>query len=198
MSKTAPSSLRDKSVEMPDVSWNDVGGLLDVKREMTETLTYPLKYANKFARYGMAPSKGMLLYGPSGCGKTLVAKAIANEVKSNFISVKGPELLSMWFGESESNVRQLFDKASFTPRLQLHPSLVPSFLFTVPSARPPQLNIATRCRREARRHASSSSTRSTRSPSHEALAPAVVRCETQQRGLLPPRHRSCNHSTWLR
>ena len=68
------------------------------------------RYANKFARYGMAPSKGMLLYGPSGCGKTLVAKAIANEVKSNFISVKGPELLSMWFGESESNVRQLFDK----------------------------------------------------------------------------------------
>jgi len=59
----------------------------------------------------MSPSKGMLLYGPSGCGKTLVAKAIANEVKSNFISVKGPELLSMWFGESESNVRQLFDKA---------------------------------------------------------------------------------------
>ena len=71
---------------------------------------YPLKYASKYARYGMAPSKGMLLYGPSGCGKTLVAKAIANEVKSNFISVKGPELLSMWFGESESNVRQLFDK----------------------------------------------------------------------------------------
>jgi len=111
MRKTAPSSLRDKSVEMPDVSWEDVGGLLDVKREMIETLMYPLKYAHKFARYGMAPSKGMLLYGPSGCGKTLVAKAIANEIKSNFISVKGPELLSMWFGESESNVRQLFDKA---------------------------------------------------------------------------------------
>merc|ERR1719198_1689559 len=111
MEKTAPSSLRDKAVELPDVSWSDVGGLLDVKREMTETLMYPLKYAHKFARFGMAPSKGMLLYGPSGCGKTLVAKAIANEVKSNFISVKGPELLSMWFGESESNVRQLFDKA---------------------------------------------------------------------------------------
>jgi len=111
MDKTAPSSLRDKAVEIPDCSWEDVGGLLDVKREMTETLMYPLKYAAKYKRYGMAPSKGMLLYGPSGCGKTLVAKAIANEVQSNFISVKGPELLSMWFGESESNVRELFDKA---------------------------------------------------------------------------------------
>ena len=111
MSKTAPSSLRDKAVEIPDCSWEDVGGLEDVKREMVETLEYPMKYANKFKRYGMASSKGMLLYGPSGCGKTLVAKAIANEVKSNFISVKGPELLSMWFGESEQNVRELFNKA---------------------------------------------------------------------------------------
>jgi len=111
LSKTAPSSLRDKEVEIPDCSWKDVGGLYDVKREMMETLTYPLRYAPKFARYGMSPSKGMLLYGPSGCGKTLVAKAIANEVKSNFISVKGPELLSMWFGESEQNVRELFNKA---------------------------------------------------------------------------------------
>jgi len=111
MEKCAPSSLRDAAVEIPDCSWADVGGLLDVKREMTETLMYPLKYAAKYSRFGMAPSKGMLLYGPSGCGKTLVAKAIANEVKSNFISVKGPELLSMWFGESETNVRNLFDKA---------------------------------------------------------------------------------------
>ena len=97
MEKTAPSSLRDKAVEIPDCSWADVGGLLDVKREMTETLMYPLKYAAKYSRYGMQPSKGILLYGPSGCGKTLVAKAIANEVKSNFISVKGPELLSQWY-----------------------------------------------------------------------------------------------------
>ncbi len=111
MGRTAPSSLRDKAVEIPDCSWDDVGGLLDVKREMVETLQYPLKYAAKYARYGLSPSKGVLLYGPSGCGKTLVAKAIANEVKSNFISVKGPELLSMWFGESESNVRELFNKA---------------------------------------------------------------------------------------
>ena len=111
MQKCAPSSLRDKAVEIPDVSWADVGGLLDVKREMVETLQYPLKFAAKYERYGMSPSKGMLLYGPSGCGKTLVAKAIANEVQSNFISVKGPELLSMWFGESEQNVRELFNKA---------------------------------------------------------------------------------------
>jgi transitional endoplasmic reticulum ATPase len=111
LARTSPSSLRDKLVEIPDCSWKDVGGLWEVKREMTETLQYPLKYAAKYARYGLSPSKGILLYGPSGCGKTLVAKAIANEVKSNFISVKGPELLSMWFGESESNVRELFDKA---------------------------------------------------------------------------------------
>mmetsp|Transcript_40413 Transcript_40413/g.130317 ORF Transcript_40413/g.130317 Transcript_40413/m.130317 type:complete len:471 (+) Transcript_40413:3-1415(+) len=111
LSRTAPSSLRDKLVEIPDCSWEDVGGLYDVKREMVETLQYPLKFAAKYHRYGLSASKGILLYGPSGCGKTLVAKAIANEVKSNFISVKGPELLSMWFGESEQNVRELFNKA---------------------------------------------------------------------------------------
>jgi len=111
LSRTSPSSLRDRQVEIPDVSWEDVGGMFDVKREMVETLQYPLKYAGKYAHYGLSPSKGILLYGPSGCGKTLIAKAIANEIKSNFISVKGPELLSQWFGESESNVRELFNKA---------------------------------------------------------------------------------------
>ena len=111
LSKTHPSSLRDKAVEMPDTTWNDVGGLEKVKQELMETVMYPVEYAHKYHKFGMNPSKGVLLYGPSGCGKTLMAKAIANEAKTNFLSVKGPELLSMWMGESESNVRNLFEKA---------------------------------------------------------------------------------------
>jgi len=111
LSKTHPSSLRDKAVEIPDTTWGDVGGLEKVKQELMETVMYPVEYAHKYAKFGMNPSKGVLLYGPSGCGKTLMAKAIANEAKTNFISVKGPELLSMWMGESESNVRDLFAKA---------------------------------------------------------------------------------------
>jgi len=111
LSKTHPSSLRDKAVEIPDTTWGDVGGLEKVKQELMETVMYPVEYAHKYAKFGMNPSKGVLLYGPSGCGKTLMAKAIANEAKTNFISVKGPELLSMWMGESESNVRNLFEKA---------------------------------------------------------------------------------------
>jgi len=111
MSKTNPSSLREKAVEVPDTTWADVGGLEKVKQELMETVMYPVQYAHKYAKFGMNPSRGVLLYGPSGCGKTLMAKAIANEAKLNFISVKGPELLSMWMGESESNVRELFSKA---------------------------------------------------------------------------------------
>jgi len=111
LSKTHPSSLRDKAVEMPDTTWGDVGGLEKVKQELMETVMYPVEYAHKYHKFGMNPSKGVLLYGPSGCGKTLMAKAIANEAKTNFLSVKGPELLSMWMGESESNVRELFAKA---------------------------------------------------------------------------------------
>lgn len=72
---------------------------------------YPIEHPDKFAKFGMKPSKGVLFYGPPGCGKTLMAKAVANECSSNFISVKGPELLTMWFGESEANVREIFDKA---------------------------------------------------------------------------------------
>ncbi len=96
---------------MPDVHWEDVGGLEDVKRELHETVQYPVEHADKYIKFGMNPSKGVLFYGPPGCGKTLLAKAIANECGANFISIKGPELLTQWFGESEANVRELFDKA---------------------------------------------------------------------------------------
>jgi len=106
-----PSSLRESAVEVPDVHWEDVGGLEDVKRELHETVQYPVEHADKYIKFGMNPSKGVLFYGPPGCGKTLLAKAIANECGANFISIKGPELLTQWFGESEANVRELFDKA---------------------------------------------------------------------------------------
>ncbi|CAA0832595.1 Cell division control protein 48 homolog E [Striga hermonthica] len=106
-----PSALRETVVEVPNVIWEDVGGLENVKRELQETVQYPVEHPEKFEKFGMSPSKGVLFYGPPGCGKTLLAKAIANECQANFISVKGPELLTMWFGESEANVREIFDKA---------------------------------------------------------------------------------------
>ena len=106
-----PSALRETVVEVPTVTWDDVGGLDKVKLELQETVQYPVDHPEKFLKYGMAPSKGVLFYGPPGTGKTLLAKAIANECNANFISIKGPELLTMWFGESEANVRDVFDKA---------------------------------------------------------------------------------------
>jgi len=106
-----PSSLRETVVEIPNVSWLDIGGLLDVKRELKELVQYPIEHPDKFEKFGMQPSKGVLFYGPPGCGKTLLAKAVANECQANFISIKGPELLTMWFGESEANVRDVFSKA---------------------------------------------------------------------------------------
>merc|ERR1712193_122991 len=106
-----PSALREMTVEVPNVSWADIGGLEKVKAEIRETIQYPLEYPEQFEKFGMNPSKGVLFYGPPGCGKTLLAKAIANECQANFISIKGPELLTMWFGESEANVREVFDKA---------------------------------------------------------------------------------------
>uniref|UniRef100_A0A452YWF7 Uncharacterized protein n=1 Tax=Aegilops tauschii subsp. strangulata TaxID=200361 RepID=A0A452YWF7_AEGTS len=106
-----PSALRETVVEVPNVSWEDIGGLEGVKRDLQETVQYPVEYPEKFEKFGMSPSKGVLFYGPPGCGKTLLAKAIANECQANFISIKGPELLTMWFGESEANVREIFDKA---------------------------------------------------------------------------------------
>merc|ERR1719450_1743028 len=106
-----PSALRETAVEVPNVTWDDIGGLEGVKRELQETVQYPVEFPDKFEKFGMQPSKGVLFYGPPGCGKTLLAKAIANECQANFISIKGPELLTMWFGESEANVRDVFDKA---------------------------------------------------------------------------------------
>mmetsp|Transcript_8212 Transcript_8212/g.18643 ORF Transcript_8212/g.18643 Transcript_8212/m.18643 type:complete len:826 (-) Transcript_8212:232-2709(-) len=106
-----PSALRETVVEVPNTTWDDIGGLEGVKRELQEVVQYPVEHPEKFEKFGMSPSKGVLFYGPPGCGKTLLAKAIANECQANFISVKGPELLTMWFGESEANVREIFDKA---------------------------------------------------------------------------------------
>lgn len=106
-----PSALRETAVEVPTVTWDDIGGLEKVKKELQETVQYPVEHPEKFLKYGMSPSKGVLFYGPPGTGKTLLAKAIANECNANFISIKGPELLTMWFGESEANVRDVFDKA---------------------------------------------------------------------------------------
>lgn len=106
-----PSSLRETVVEVPNVKWEDIGGLEDVKKNLQEMILYPIEHPDKFHKFGMTPSKGVLFYGPPGCGKTLLAKAVANECSANFVSIKGPELLTMWFGESEANVREIFDKA---------------------------------------------------------------------------------------
>lgn len=111
LGQSNPSALRETVVEVPNVSWNDIGGLENVKRELQELVQYPVEHPEKFLKFGMTPSRGVLFYGPPGCGKTLLAKAIANECQANFISIKGPELLTMWFGESEANVREVFDKA---------------------------------------------------------------------------------------
>ena len=98
-------------LQVPTTTWEDIGGLEPVKAELQELVQYPVEHPEKFEKFGMSPSKGVLFYGPPGCGKTLLAKAIANECQANFISIKGPELLTMWFGESEANVRDIFDKA---------------------------------------------------------------------------------------
>ena len=111
MGTTNPSSLRETIVEIPNVKWEDIGGLEGVKKNLQEMILYPIEHPDKFTKFGMQPSKGVLFYGPPGCGKTLLAKAVANECSANFISVKGPEMLTMWFGESEANVREIFDKA---------------------------------------------------------------------------------------
>jgi transitional endoplasmic reticulum ATPase len=106
-----PSALREVFVEVPDVTWEDVGGLGDTKERLRETIQWPLEYPEVFDAMDMESAKGVLLYGPPGTGKTLLAKAVANESESNFISVKGPELLNKFVGESEKGVREVFSKA---------------------------------------------------------------------------------------
>jgi len=106
-----PSAIREVFVEVPDVRWQDVGGLEEVKAHLIEAVQWPLKYPHLFEEAGIKPTKGILISGPPGCGKTLLAKAIANESGVNFISVKGPALLSKYVGESERGVREVFRKA---------------------------------------------------------------------------------------
>ena len=109
-----PSALREVLVQVPNVKWDDIGGLESAKQELREAVEWPLKYPDSFERFGVRPPKGVLIYGPPGTGKTLLAKAVANESESNFIAVKGPELLSKWVGESEKGVREVFRKARQT------------------------------------------------------------------------------------
>jgi transitional endoplasmic reticulum ATPase len=106
-----PSAVREVFMEVPNVRWTDVGGLDDEKQQLKEVVEWPLKRPEPFKRIGINPPKGVLIWGPPGCGKTLLAKAVATESEANFISVKGPELTSKWFGESEKAVREVFRKA---------------------------------------------------------------------------------------
>ncbi len=106
-----PSAIREVFTEIPNVKWSDVGGLEEIKRVLKETIEWPLKHGDLFKVAGATPSKGILLYGPPGTGKTLLAKAVASESEVNFISIKGPELMSKWVGESEKGVREVFKKA---------------------------------------------------------------------------------------
>ncbi|MGC1134551.1 MAG: CDC48 family AAA ATPase, partial [Nitrososphaeraceae archaeon] len=109
--EAVPSAMREVYVEPPDVKWEDIGGLDTVKRELQEAVEWPLKYPALYKELKHNIPKGILLYGPSGTGKTLLAKAVATESEANFISVKGPELLSKWVGESEKGIREIFRKA---------------------------------------------------------------------------------------
>ena len=111
LKEVEPSAIREVFTEIPDVGWDDVGGLAEVKRVLMETIEWPLKYGKLFEHANTSPSKGILLYGPPGTGKTLLAKAVASESEVNFISVKGPEILSKWVGESEKGIREVFKKA---------------------------------------------------------------------------------------
>ncbi|MFX0187490.1 MAG: CDC48 family AAA ATPase [Candidatus Hodarchaeota archaeon] len=111
LKEVMPSGIREVFVEVPNVTWDQIGGLDDLKQKLIEAVDWPLSHPKIFSRMGITPPKGILLYGPPGCGKTLLARAIATESKANFISIKGPELLSKWVGESEKAIREVFRKA---------------------------------------------------------------------------------------
>jgi transitional endoplasmic reticulum ATPase len=114
LKEVQPSALREVLVQVPDIKWDDIGGLESAKQELQEAVEWPLKYPESFEKFGVRPPRGVLIYGPPGTGKTLLAKAVANESDANFIAVKGPELLSKWVGESEKGVREVFRKARQT------------------------------------------------------------------------------------
>jgi transitional endoplasmic reticulum ATPase len=111
LKNTEPSALREVFVEVPNVKWEDIGGLERVKQELKEVVEWPLMYSEVFTELNTKPPKGIILFGAPGTGKTMLAKAVANESEANFISIKGPELLSKWVGESERAVREVFRKA---------------------------------------------------------------------------------------
>jgi len=131
LKEVEPSAMREVLVEVANIKWDDVGGLGDVKDELRQAVEWPLKYPELFDYANAKPPKGILLYGPPGTGKTLLAKAVANESEANFISVKGPELLSKWVGESEKGVREIFRKAR-----QAAPCII--FLDEIDSLAPPR------------------------------------------------------------
>ncbi len=114
-----PSAIREVLITKPSTKWSDIGGLESVKETIKEVVEWPLKDPESFKKFGIKPSKGILLHGPPGTGKTLLAKAVANEADANFIAVKGPELISKWVGESEKHIREIFKKAR-----QLAPSII--------------------------------------------------------------------------
>jgi transitional endoplasmic reticulum ATPase len=111
LAEVEPSAIREVFTEIPDVKWEDVGGLEEIKKLLIEAVEWPIRHTDLFEHVGIRPPKGILLYGPPGTGKTLLAKAVAHQSEANFISVKGPQLLSMWVGESERGVREVFHKA---------------------------------------------------------------------------------------
>ncbi|PIW34517.1 MAG: AAA family ATPase, partial [Nitrosopumilales archaeon CG15_BIG_FIL_POST_REV_8_21_14_020_33_23] len=109
--EVTPSGMREVFIENPDVKWEEVGGLEDVKRELQEAVEWPMKYPGLYDKLGHKMPRGILLHGPSGTGKTLLAKAVATQSEANFVSVRGPELLSKWVGESERGIREIFRRA---------------------------------------------------------------------------------------